>query len=658
MTKNGDEQMKTTRSDYIANLINKNIENSNSSGKFRKTVFHVHTPESHDYKLIDIDTQIKLGIKKDEEKNKNSWREFTSEELIKIAKHIGLLFENHLITDIKKYLDDDYFNSENELLAFLIQGHIILKEKIEVCLVCDHNSTKGFKKLQRAIYILRKERPDYEVKPRIELGIEISCSDKNHVVGILNQNNQEQLNAFNKWMNKNIISPSEGTIRTTFDVFEIFKKLGIIGYIAHINTSQIFKPEFLSGTYKKELFNSKLFKIIGVTKTEQISDTINRIQSFTKKKFNFIIDNDSHDIEGLRTNYFYIKGNKMNFNSIEAALKDFDLSVSYEKITDPSRYIKAIYIEGNGFLKGESDQHMILNFSPNFNAIIGGRGTGKSTILNTIGYLTSQIFENKNTLTNILNQGTCCVVYHFNGVDYYIFLFSSDDINNDIFVNNYFEEKSWKTIKKNDVSEADRRKRAITDRIQVFTYDGKKTTEIKPTKKILDELFTRKFTINELVNISSNESYLTQFIQSTIYEFKKIKRRYYRFEFKEGIEGVVLNYNNIPKILEKRMKSICQVLEDYNQENSKKLRINFRQKKLSEFPINWYSALGISIYSSDRYFNNYAITYENLATYLEGLTIKMSDGIEVCNNFWEKNYETILQYLDPINYFEELKIYN
>lgn len=151
---------------------------------------------------------------------------------------------------------------------------------------------------------------------------------------------------------------------------------------------------------------------------------------------------------------------------------------------------------------------------------------------------------------------------------------------------------------------------------------------------------------------------MTQFIQSTIYEFKKIKRRYYRFEFKEGIEGVVLNYNNIPKILEKRMKSICQVLEDYNQENSKKLRINFRQKKLSEFPINWYSALGISIYSSDRYFNNYAITYENLATYLEGLTIKMSDGIEVCNNFWEKNYETILQYLDPINYFEELKIYN
>ncbi|EOS8049851.1 hypothetical protein DUY20_RS07195, partial [Enterococcus hirae] len=150
---------------------------------------------------------------------------------------------------------------------------------------------------------------------------------------------------------------------------------------------------------------------------------------------------------------------------------------------------------------------------------------------------------------------------------------------------------------------------------------------------------------------------MTQFIQSTIYEFKKIKRKYYRFEFKEGIEGVVSNYNNIPELLEKRMKRIYQVLENYNQENSKKLRINFRQKKLIEFPINWYSTLGISIYTSDRYFNNYAITYENLTAYLEALTIQMSDGIEVCRNFWEKNYETILQYADPINYFEELKIY-
>lgn len=650
---------KNIRSHEVAASIDTHIKNYNFYGQFRKTVFHVHTPESHDYMLIESDTQQLLGINNDKNKNIYSWRDFSSEELIKIAKHVKLFIsKEYVIDDLKKYNSLDLFESDNELLAFMIQAHIILKEEIELCLVCDHNTTKGLKKLQKAIYILRKERSDYTTKPRVELGIEISCSDKNHVVGILNQSDNEQIKEFKSWMKKNIISPSEGTVRTTFDVFEMFNRLGIIGYIAHINTSQIFKPDFLSGTYKKELFNSELFKIIGVTRINQIENTMNRIKHFTKRKFNFVIDNDSHTIKGLKTNFFYIKGNKMDFKSIEAALKDFKSSITYERISSPKKYIKAIYIEGLGFLRGQKSQQMILNFSPHFNSLIGGRGTGKSTILNTIGCLTSQVFETKNSLENILEQGTCCVLYHFEGIDYYIFLFSINKDNNEIFINNYFERDPITFPKRNTNYESQKRKIAIRDRIQVFTYDGKKTTEVKPAKKILDKLFARKFTVNELVNIASNEVYLTDFIQSTIYEYKAIKTKKYNLRFKNGIDDIILKYKNIPNLLKKRAENVYQTLEEYNNENSQKLKIKFSQKKLSDFQMNWYSAMGISTYSRDRYFEGYAITYEKVIDYLQILSDQMTNSIEVCICFWNSNYDLILHYADPENYFEELKYEN
>lgn len=657
LSQEGEEMTKKILKSYeIASLIDNHMKNSDFSGQFRKTIFHVHTPESHDYVLINADTQELLGITK---KSVRSWRDFTSEELIKIAKYVKLFIsEKYIIEDLKKYKSLDLFESENELLAFMIQAHIILREEIELCLVCDHNSTNGFKKLQKAIYILRSERSDYNTKPRIELGIEISCSDKNHVVGILNQSNNEQIKEFKKWMKKNIISPSEGTVRTTFDVFEMFNRLRIIGYIAHINTSQIFKSDFLSGTYKKELFNSELFNIIGVTSIDQIENTTNRIQNFTKRKFNFVIDNDSHTIEGLKTNFFYVKGNKMDFKSIEAAIKDFNSSISYKRINSPQKYIKAIYIAGLGFLKGKKTQHMILNFSPHFNSIIGGRGTGKSTILNTIGCLTSQVFETKDGLGNILEQGTCCVLYHFEGIDYYIFLFSINKDNNEIFINNYFEKNSVISFKKTANYESQKRKIAIRDRIQVFTYDGKKTIEVKPTKKILDKLFTRKFTVNELVNIASNEEYLTDFIQSTIYEYKAIKTKKYNFRFKNGIDDIILKYRSIPNLLNKRKENVYLILKEYNSENSKKLKINFSQKKLSDFQLNWYSVLGISPYSGDRYFENYAITYEKIIDYLQSLSDQMTNGIEVCISLWNSDYDLILNHANPENYFEELTYEN
>lgn len=643
------------KSEDVIPLIYKSLKESNSGGQFRKTVFHVHTPESPDFKLISEETMEVLGIKRDKEID--SWREFTSEELIKIARYYKLLLsDEYSISDFEKYMDSKNFNDVEELISFFILGHCILKQNIELILVCDHNTILGHAKLQKAIYLLRKERKDYNVKPKIELGIEISCSDKNHVVGILNQGNRNQVNAMKLWMQENIISPADGTIRTTYDVFHHFSQIGVIGYIAHINSSDIFKANFLTKTYKKELFNSSLFSIIGVTGIDQINPTKRRIRDITKKPFRFVIDNDAHTVEELSKKFFYIKGDVMDFNAIEAALKDFDLSVSYEKVKNPNKFIKALYVEGREFLRGKDSEHMILKFSPNFNSVIGGRGSGKSTILNIIGFITSQIVDSQRELSKVLQQGTSCVVYHYEGKDYYIFLFSSVEENNKDFVGKFYGYGSDNTHfdrqENSEMFEKISRKVSISDRIQVFTYDGYNFSEVKQTKRILDKLYTRKFTINELVNIAGSESYMAEFIQNTIYDYKKIRKVRGISDFNPGFEGILEKYKIVPDILQRRKQNIEQILTDYNNDQKDKLRICFSHKSMIEIPFDWILILGVNRFAYQSYFKNYAIRYRNLADYLDKISENLGDPYKTIELFWSGNYSAIEKITKLAPYFE------
>ncbi|HGA1198278.1 TPA: hypothetical protein ACIRGC_002314, partial [Streptococcus suis] len=101
---------------------------------------------------------------------------------------------------------------------------------------------------------------------------------------------------------------------------------------------------------------------------------------------NFILDNDSHDIDGLDKNIMWFKGGKLSFQMFEEALLDYEVSVSLEQPKiERNSYIKGVYVEkrkGNrSFLLDKSkEKDFYISFSPSLNCLIGGRGTGKSTL--------------------------------------------------------------------------------------------------------------------------------------------------------------------------------------------------------------------------------------------------------------------------------------
>lgn len=319
-------------------------------------------------------------------------------------------------------LDDalSCYCSKKELLSYLLLAETIIVNKIEVVLVSDHHTVKGVRKLKLAIDELCKMK-NHKVYPEVLLGIEISCADKNHVVGIF-EDNQSNANEINRWLSDNLLSVQDGSFKTSIEVLEFIKLIGGIGYVAHIDTSDIFNEKYLSGAYKNKLFSDSVLQIIGISNYAHIGYIKDKISKYRSSTIKVVIDNAAHDIDTISTKTFWIKGSKRNYSMIKEALSDYDISVSFKNKKSAKQYIKGIYIQNreSGFLRGNDKNNFCLNFSKALNCLIGGRGTGKSTVLELLEYVLSQKCDSEKRLDFICSHGNIWLLYDYYGEEFLI----------------------------------------------------------------------------------------------------------------------------------------------------------------------------------------------------------------------------------------------
>lgn len=209
-------------------------------GSFHKTLIHLHTPVSYDYKLFSNWTVTK-------------YRKITEDELYDI------FFENKKIkvdkTIFFSNFDKVVFSSSKEYISFLMLAEAIIKNGIEIVVVTDHNTTKGIKKLQMAVSIIMKNYPIYDIHPHILHGVEISAADKLHIVCIYDY---EQESWVNQWLSENIISEKDGSYQHSLTIMKDFNNQKIVNYIAHFNSYDILKKgSHLSGAYKRKIFSKE-----------------------------------------------------------------------------------------------------------------------------------------------------------------------------------------------------------------------------------------------------------------------------------------------------------------------------------------------------------------------------------------------------------------
>lgn len=658
--------MSSTNNLDAKNAYEKICKFSNKSGRYYKTLFHVHTPESYDYKLF-IDRE------------NFSYENATDEEMFEICVELGILPKADNYTNYKKIgVEDGLYESYKEAFAFLIFVYYLAEKNIEIAILADHNTIAGYKKVDRAIKNLKEVKGKIKgYCPTIIAGIEITCADKNHVIGIFDYNNEKVVNKISEWLEYNLVNIEAGTILTSLNVMEFLTNLDIITYIAHFdNADMIQKTDYLSGAYKKELLQSKYCNVIGCSTYEKINILDKKLTTMLKgKKFKYLIDNDSHCIEGLEENYVWVKGFERNVKMIREAIDNYDVSISLDremKINN-RQYIKGIHLQGSeaSFLINEKNKKMdfTLVFSSSLNCIIGGRGTGKSTLLKFLEYALNQKCESLEMLNFICRHGHIWLLYIYNNTEYMIEMLNpliEDYFSDSADVLAYYDSnrREYYTYKKSDFN---------IERIKRYSYEknlkiyeifhnekGINFKAVKSKRDMLNNFFDTTYSVNELVRTASGDDindfiYNVMFNNVTISNANSISVR--------SLNGLKNAIKNAKKIMNNRYQEVMEIIEKFNNRMGNTLKIVYTQNNEVDLPDfkSW-----INLKQKKKEFIKidnikYSIRYENVIDYFEMLCDRLGifgllDKIEKKEvikgsilNFAESSFELDVVSIDETN---------
>lgn len=602
----------------IYKALNSNLKKQ--FGEYKKCIFHLHTPASHDYKLIDKSLDEENTI------------EIDAKEILEIIIEKNIIPSTAIRLDEIKYNEEIYDNLREYLSYYLVAAELI-RSDIEIVVITDHNTISGYKKLKKAI------EDNWNFKrgnkyPEVLCGIEISCADKNHIVGIFDINSKLE-NKINEWIAEYIMSDKEGTYLSSVDVLKQIVFWGGIGYIAHIDTNDIFKENYLSGAYKKVLFNLDGFNVIGVKNIDRIEDIKRRIRTYTKKEFCFVVDEDCHCIEEIGSKAFWIKGVDSDYRTIKKAIRDYNISVELQEPSEPDGYIKGMYLikKDEGFLSGkDGNGDFVITFSNSLNCFIGGRGTGKSTALQILDFVLGQNYAIDNRIEQICGNKEIWVLYSKDQTDYLVLFNPPVGEYNDFdsAVNQFRRElKKDYNVTVHEICRNIQKKY-----IQVFKLKMNRSVleqkEILGVSDILSSFFDTKYSVNELVQYASTEE-ISNYVKSTIQKNNKITKiklpAYVR-----TMKGLNKKVFWTRELLNERKKEIMPILEEYNKLHKKDIQIQYDYKHNIDQALNFGKIFLFPRKSMNHWFYKFNITNMNVIGYFETLhdmlgTIKMIEII-------------------------------
>lgn len=613
-------------------------------GVYKKCVFHLHTPASHDYYFL---SEFKDDSSKFEKMEAEDIFEMVTQRQIIPANKVSLdelTFEQDVYKDMKEYL------------AYILIADSLFNINAEMVVVADHNTLDGYKKLSYAIekYWKYKRKNKY---PEIICGIEISCADKLHVIGIFDFNDKIG-KEIEEWIDEYVLSNIDGTYLPSVEVLEFIFKLNGIGYIAHIDTSDIFKKEkFLSGAYRKKLFSLPNLNVIGVSDILKIDSIKERIKPLSEREFNFVVDEDAHCLEEIGTKYFWIKGVASDFNTIKKAIRDYNISIELSEPMEPNIFIKGMYLVGRdeAFLKGKDGKgDFEIIFSNSLNCFIGGRGTGKSTALQMLDFTLGQNYMSEADLQLLCNNKEIWILYYKDGVDYLVLF----NVPTGQYDNVYSAvEKLSEDLRKSGGWDSHEERVYIQNKyIQIFRMRKKgglvERKEIKNVSALLASFFDTTYSVNELVQYAET-SEISDYIKNTVQKNKKISQ-IKALSNARSFKGLREQYKNLLSILQERSIEIDSIIKEYNEVHKKDIKIVHKFAFCDNHILDFEDIFGIKWRSSDRWFNRYNIKTSRVAAYFEYVhskigTIKMYEYIVEKKLFDLENVFSVRDFATPLN---------
>ncbi|MCF6403146.1 hypothetical protein L3C95_09690 [Chitinophaga filiformis] len=279
---------------------------------------------------------------------------------------------------------------ENWLLMYMRAG-------IDCIAITDHNSGEWIDKLKVALQVLDQAKPAGYRKIFLFPGVEITASNNIHVLALFDLSAETKeihalLGAINFPSQK--FGTSEATSsKSVEEVIDEIHKKGGIAIPAHVD-----KACGLFGLTGHTLLQAlKAEELLAI---EVVNSAVEKPELYKQSKLSLaeVLGSDSHIAAQVGSNFTWVKMGQPSLDALRLALHDCEDAIVRKDdcISDPNlinnRYfIKSISVS-NGFKAGNG-RPLDAKLSPWLSSIIGGRGSGKSTILNYLRIALNRIVD-------------------------------------------------------------------------------------------------------------------------------------------------------------------------------------------------------------------------------------------------------------------------
>ncbi|MBD3353592.1 MAG: AAA family ATPase [Candidatus Lokiarchaeota archaeon] len=456
--------------------------------------------------------------------------------------------------------------------------HKISKQKVDVLGITDHNSVEWISKI-------RKAKEELELDIAIFPGIEISTKDPIHILVLFDP--EKPINEMINFLGEIAINQDKyGTdekckygLTTNYELEPIVKDHNGFIIFPHIKSSKGIFKRFEGGGIKDDIIakGNYIYEC-----QESLIDSLKA----TYKNIPFIKKTDFHNIDDFEKpgNYTWLKlAEKPDIFSLKQILFEPDMRISLEKPkVNTDFYLKHLKITSEYF--GQK----VIEFNSELNIIIGGRGTGKSLIVEILAFLTNKypnstkpLFINYLEKMNALfKEGDNFELLFFSkGSDYKLKrTFSDFEIKESPFreikhdIERYNEENSYQLFKKIS-DEWTNAKEEDLDKllpVRIFTQNG--ISDIVHNRKNLNKI------IDEHGILSSN---YPLFVENQ----KKLEEKKEKLSSLE--KKLLSNYSDlknpaeISKEIENKRKEISKLEKEISNQELKKKSLLESQKNLT-----------------------------------------------------------------------------
>lgn len=162
---------------------------------------------------------------------------------------------------------------------------------------------------------------------------------------------------------------------------------------AHADDKRGFLISIPQGTHRIEIYSNKFLNGLELIDSGNIKKYSKGSIPNYKRKIACIQSSDSHDLSEIGRRYCYLKMDEVSLEGLRQALLDHEVKIRYmpDKVLLNFPRLKSIEAT-KGFFEDE-----VFDFHPNLNCIIGGKGTGKSLLIEFLRFA----FEDVSSIDDI-----------------------------------------------------------------------------------------------------------------------------------------------------------------------------------------------------------------------------------------------------------------